>query len=55
MLQVGRSNRDDIEFPIPGQGHTYPEWVLAANNSAFLSKHAFDDSGNISALSLFVP
>ncbi|XP_070189466.1 uncharacterized protein [Littorina saxatilis] len=40
VLQVGRSDRNDIMFPTPSQAQNYPEWVTAANNSAFLSKDA---------------
>ncbi|KAK7107190.1 hypothetical protein V1264_015148 [Littorina saxatilis] len=44
VLQVGRSDRNDIVFPIPSESNSYPPWVTAANNSAFLSKDAFPSS-----------
>ncbi|KAK7491589.1 hypothetical protein BaRGS_00017228, partial [Batillaria attramentaria] len=45
VLQIGQS-RNDIVFPIRSKPEDYPAWVIAADNSAFLSKDAFPGSVN---------
>lgn len=43
VLQVGRSAKEDIVFPIRSRAGDYPAWLMETKNSAFLSKDALPD------------
>ncbi|KAK7489003.1 hypothetical protein BaRGS_00019807, partial [Batillaria attramentaria] len=53
VLQIGQS-RNDIVFPIRSKPEDYPAWVIAADNSAFLSKDAFLIRHEVKSSELFV-